>query len=68
MGVREVVFECDSNIIYDTTIGVNDPLAAIADIIEGVRHKFHEFQQVLVNHIKRKIYRSAHILAKQSTC
>ena len=51
-GVHEVVFECDSNIIYDATTGVNDPPAAIAYIIEGVRHKFHEFQQVLGNHVR----------------
>ena len=51
VGAREVVFECESNIIYDATIGVNDPPAAIANIIERVRHKFHEFQQILVNHV-----------------
>ena len=52
--VRELVFECDSNIIQDATIGVNDPPAAIANIIEGVRHMFHEFQQVLVNHDRKQ--------------
>ena len=54
VGVREVVFECESNIIYDATIGVNDPPTAIANIIEGFRHKFHEFQQILVNPVRRQ--------------
>ena len=46
MGVREVFFECDSMIVAEVLLGHgDDPLMAIRNIIERIRHKLQDFRQ-----------------------
>lgn len=35
VGVRDVIFECDSQIIFNTVMGYSGPLATVANIIWG---------------------------------
>ena len=39
VGVRGVIFECDSRIVVNTVNDLCKPLTAIGNIIEGIRQK-----------------------------
>ena len=39
VGVREVIFECDSQIVAETVNESCDPPVAIRNIVEGIQHK-----------------------------
>ena len=57
VGVREVIFECDSQIVAETVNESCDPPVAIRNIVEGIQHKLKEFRVVQVSHVlcgKRK--------------
>jgi len=53
MGFRDVVFECDSKVVSDSINGYCELPATIGNIIDGIKHKFRDFQQVLVSHMRR---------------
>ena len=53
VGVREVIFECDSMIVAEALLDHGEPPMAIRAITEGIRHKLQDFQQFQITHIKR---------------
>ena len=62
VGVRDVVFECDSKTVFGALNGSNEAPATIANVIYGIRHRFKNFGQVLVTHIKRQDNHPTHLL------
>ena len=36
MGIRDVVFECDSKVVFDTILGYHNPLVAIDNVVVGI--------------------------------
>ena len=64
VGIQEVIVKCDSQIVVDALNGVSEPPTAISNIIEGICHKFQEFRQVQIFHVRRQGNRSAHFLAQ----
>ena len=51
VGIRDVIFERDSKIVFDALMGLGFPPVAVSNIL------------VKVSHVKRQGNRSAHILA-----
>ena len=51
VGIREVIFECDSQIVAEAMNGSCDPLVAIRNIVEGIQHKLKEFRGVQFSHV-----------------
>ena len=66
VGVREVVFKSDSKIIIDALQEVNEALATICYIIEGIQQKLQDFRSMQVNHVKQEGNRPAHNLAQHA--
>ena len=66
VGIREVIFECDSNIVFDALLGLCTPPMIISNILARVSLKFQDFQLVQVSHVRHQGNRSAHILAKHA--
>ena len=66
MGIREVIFECDSKIVFDAFLGLCTPLMIISNILAEVFLKIQDFQLAQVSHVRHQGNRLAHILAKQS--
>ena len=64
VGVREVIFECDSTIVAEALKGLSGPPTAISNIIEGIRHKLQDFRQVHISHVRWQGNRPTHILAQ----
>ena len=65
MGIQEVIVKCDSQIVVDALNGVSEPPpTAISNIIEGICHKFQEFRQVQISHVRRQGNRSAYFLTQ----
>ena len=64
MGFLDVVFECDSKVVSDSINEYCELPATIGNIIDGIKHKFRDFQQVLVSHMRRQDNRPAHLLAQ----
>ena len=64
VGVREVIFECDSTIVAEALKGLSEPPTATSSIIEGIRNKLQDFRQVHISHVRRQGNCSAHILAQ----
>ena len=57
VGIQEVIFECDSQIVAEAVNGSCDPPIATRNIVEGIQHKLKEFRGVQVSHVlcwKRK--------------
>ena len=36
VGIRDVVFECDSKVVFDTILGYHNPLVAIDNVVVGI--------------------------------
>ena len=51
VGVREVIFECDSTIVAEALKGLSGPPTAISNIIERIRHILQDFRQVHISHV-----------------
>ena len=66
VGIREVIFECDSKIVSDALLGLCTPPIIISNILARVSLKFQDFRLAQVSHIRRQGNRSAHILAKHA--
>ena len=66
MGFHEVVFECDSKVVSDSINRYCESPTTINNIIDGIRYKLKDFQQVLVSHVRRQGNRPAHLLAQHS--
>ena len=64
MGFRDVVFECDSKVVFNSINRYCESPATIGNIIDGIRHKLKDFQQVLVSHVRRQGNRPTHLLAQ----
>lgn len=66
VGIKEVIFECDSKIVSDALLGLCTPPMIISNILARVSLKFQDFQLVQVSHVRRQGNRPAHILAKHA--
>ena len=64
VGLREVIFECDSKIVSNAFLGLCIPLMIISNILAEESLKIHDFQLTQVSHVRRQGNRQAHILAK----
>ena len=53
VGVREVIFECDSMIVAEALLDHGEPPMAIRAITAGICHKLQDFRQFQITHIKR---------------
>ena len=45
VGIRDVIFECDSQIIFNTVMGNSEPLATIAKIIWGMHQNYRTSEE-----------------------
>ena len=43
VGIREVIFECDSKIVSNALLGLCTPLMIISNILAGVSLRFQDF-------------------------
>ena len=66
MGFCDIVFECDSKVVSDSINRYCESPATIDNIIDGIRYKLKDFQQVLVFHVRRQGNHLAHLLAQHS--
>ncbi|KAL0005281.1 hypothetical protein SO802_012842 [Lithocarpus litseifolius] len=66
VGIREVIFECDSKIISDALLGLCTPPMIISNILARVSLKFQDFGLAQVSHVRRQGNRLAHILTKHA--
>ena len=66
MGIREVIFECDSKIVSNALLGLCTPPMIISNILARVSLKFQDFRLVQVSHVRRQGNMPAHILAKHA--
>ena len=64
VGIREVVLECDSKIVFDALMGSCVPPVTISNILEGIGQKLLAFQLAWVSHVKRQGNKTRHILEK----
>ena len=64
VGVRDVLFECDSKIVFDAMTGCSDPPLVISNKTEGIRYKLQDFWQAQVSNVHWQGNRSAHLLAQ----
>ena len=53
VGIRDVMFECDSKIVVDVVLGSHSPLVNINNVIEGIQLKRQDFRSVQISHVKR---------------
>ncbi|XP_075651311.1 uncharacterized protein LOC142621828 [Castanea sativa] len=63
IGIRDALFESDSQAVYLTLTGTTPTHASIANIIASNHHKMHEFRTFNFSHVKRQGNRPAHLLA-----
>ena len=54
VGIREVIFECDSEIVSNALLGLCTPPMIISNIFAEVSLKFQDFQLAQVSHVRRK--------------
>ncbi|XP_075665803.1 uncharacterized protein LOC142635550 [Castanea sativa] len=64
MRIRDVIFETDSQIVFDALSGTITPPIAIANLIVGIQHKLHSFRSTRFLHELRSGNKPAHTLAK----
>ena len=55
LSVRDVIFECDSQIVIDAVNDLCEPLTAIGSIIDGIWQKLQGFHRTKVSHIVRQV-------------
>ena len=46
MGIRDVIFEGDSKIVFDALMGLGSPLVAVSNILTGVSQRLQDFRSV----------------------
>lgn len=63
IGIRDAIFESDSQAVYLTLMGSTPTHASIDNIIASIHHKMHEFRTFNFSHVKRQGNRPAHLLA-----
>ena len=64
VGIRDVVFECESKIVADALLGLCTPPVVVSNILVGIAHKLQDFRSAHVPHMKCQGNKPAHILAK----
>uniref|UniRef100_A0A7N2LG05 RNase H type-1 domain-containing protein n=1 Tax=Quercus lobata TaxID=97700 RepID=A0A7N2LG05_QUELO len=60
IGVRDVVFEIDSRIVFDAFRRTITPPIAVANLIDGIHHKLHSFRATCFLHVLRHCNNPAH--------
>ena len=66
IGVRDVVFENDSWIVFDALNRMITPPIAIANLIHGIHHKLHSFRSTCFLHVLRHNNKPTHTLARHA--
>ena len=66
VGLRDVVFEGDSQLIINAVHGIGEVEAPVQNIIQGVLRKAQGFRMFDFLHIKRQGNASAHLLAQHA--
>nr|POE45589.1 hypothetical protein CFP56_39587 [Quercus suber] len=66
IGIRDVIFWTDSNMVFTILSGSTTPPAAIVDIMESIQLKLLDYRHSQVQHVQRQGNKSAHALAQQA--
>ena len=64
VGVRDVIFKCDSRIVVEAVNDLCEPPTTIGNIIDDIRQKLQDFHRTKVFHIYRQGNCTSHILAR----
>ena len=67
VGVRDVIFECDSRIVVEAVNDLCEPPTTIGNIIDDIRQKLQDFHRTKVFHIYRQGNCTSHILARYAS-
>ncbi|XP_075661484.1 uncharacterized protein LOC142631245 [Castanea sativa] len=66
IGIRDVIFETDSNMVFTILSGSTTPPATIVDVMESIQLKLHDFRYSQVQHVRRQGNKLAHALAQHA--
>ena len=66
VGIREVIFECDSKIVSNAFLGLCIPLMIISNNLAEESLKIQDFQLTQVSHVRHQGNGPTHILAKHT--
>ena len=64
VGVRDVILEGDSLVVYNALCNISPLPSSIASVVQGILDKSGDFRSVRYSHIRRQGNVPAHILAK----
>ena len=64
MGLQEVIFECNSELVFWVLNGTSTPLLAISNIISACLIRLQDFRAVQFSHVRCQGNRPTHILAQ----
>nr|XP_023880683.1 uncharacterized protein LOC111993063 [Quercus suber] len=67
VGVRDIILEGDSLVVYNALCNISSPPSSIASIVQGIVDMSGEFRSVSYSHIRRQGNVPAHILAKHAS-
>nr|POF27269.1 hypothetical protein CFP56_12610 [Quercus suber] len=66
VGVRDVILEGDSLVVYNALCNISPPPSLIASVVQGLLDKSGDFRSVGYSHVRRQGNLPAHILAKHT--
>ena len=66
VGIKEVILECDSKIVFDALLGLCTSPIIISNILAEIYHQLQDFRMAQVSHVRRQGNKSTHILAKHA--
>ena len=68
IGLQDVVFECDSEVLRGALTRANTPSAAIVNVISSCVLQLQDFRSVKLSHVRRQGNKLAHILVQYAKC
>ncbi|XP_075658928.1 uncharacterized protein LOC142628772 [Castanea sativa] len=66
IGIRDVIFETDSNMVFTILSGSTTPPTTIVDFMESIQLKLHDFRYSQVQHVCRQGNKPAHALVQHA--
>ena len=66
IGVRDVIFETNSNMVFTIISGSTTPPDTIVDVMEGIQLKLQDFRRSQVQHMRQQGNKLAHALAQHA--
>nr|XP_023916886.1 uncharacterized protein LOC112028429 [Quercus suber] len=67
IGVRDVVLEGDSMVVYNALCNFSSPPSSIATVVQGIQKLCGDFRTVGFSHVRRQGNVPAHLLAKHAS-